>query len=251
MRVNESLPVQLRKYLEDIKADKEGGLSSVTTQKWRMSALDLMNDVMEYLERLGRDVGSAPEGVLGPFRRALGKVATFSEAVTRGVQEPDEEELRDLARRLGAVKRELMTMGRDLMVNQPAATASEAHELVSEAGEAIKANQRTIKAALRGLGVASDISELAVCVCPRVCPREGLLWGTWRPLLGPRRVGPHRACPPGRPKWGQGVNWQILCEDSWGPRPTTADGLCSAGSMRNIPASGRNGGPTGIRIMGT
>jgi hypothetical protein len=105
-------------------------------------------------------------------------VAVLSKAVTRGVQEPDEEELRDLARRLGAVKKELMAMGRDLMVNQPAATASEAHELVSEARQAIKTNQRTIKAALRGLGVASDISEPAVWVHPRICPREDPLWGT-------------------------------------------------------------------------
>jgi hypothetical protein len=66
MRVKEILPAQLRKYLEDIKADEEKGLSPVTTQKWRMAALDLTNDAMEYLEGLGKDVGSVPEGVLAP-----------------------------------------------------------------------------------------------------------------------------------------------------------------------------------------
>jgi hypothetical protein len=45
------------------------------------------------------------------------------------------------------------------MVSQPPASAMEAHELVSEAEEAVRSSQRTIKAALRGLGVASDISE--------------------------------------------------------------------------------------------
>jgi hypothetical protein len=42
-----------------------------------------------------------------------------------------------------------MTLGRDLMVNQPADTATEAHELVSEAGEAITANREIIKAPWR------------------------------------------------------------------------------------------------------
>jgi hypothetical protein len=114
---------------------------------------------MEYLSGLGRDVGTAEEDALGHLRRTIGKVATLGEAVTKGVLEPEEGELRDLAKRLGAVKKELMSMGRELMVNQPATTATEAHELVSEAEEAIRVNQRTIKAALRGLGAAWDISE--------------------------------------------------------------------------------------------
>jgi hypothetical protein len=107
--------------------------------------------------------------------------------VTRGVQEPDEEELRDLARRLVTFKKELMTMGRDLMVNQPAATATEAHKLVIEAGEAIKANREIIKAAIRGLGAASDISEVSsLAVPPRPLPA--------RPAMGNLAApgGPHR-----------------------------------------------------------
>jgi hypothetical protein len=64
-----------------------------------------------------------------------------------------------------------MAMGRDLVVNQPAATATEAQELVSEAGEVIKASRETIKAALRGMGAASDISEIS-CLAglPRPSP---------------------------------------------------------------------------------
>jgi hypothetical protein len=151
MRVKEDLPAQLRKYLGDIEADQGEGQSSDTTEKWRKAALYLMKDAMEYLSGLGRNVGSTEEGVLGPLRWAIGKVATLSEAVTKGVLEPDKEELRDLAKRLGTVKKELMTMGGDLMVNQPAARATEAYELVSEAEEAIKANRGIIKAAFRGL----------------------------------------------------------------------------------------------------
>jgi hypothetical protein len=106
-------------------------------------------------------VGTAEEDALGPLRRAIGKVATLSKAVTKGVLEPDEGELRDLAKKLGAVKKVQMTMGRELMVNQHAAAAMEAHELISEAKEAVRVNQRTIKAALRGLGAASDISAVS------------------------------------------------------------------------------------------
>ncbi len=72
--------------------------------------------------------------------------------MTKGVLEPDKGELRELAKKLGAVKKELMTLGRELMVNQLPTTATEAHELVSEAEEAVRVNQRTIKAALKGLG---------------------------------------------------------------------------------------------------
>jgi hypothetical protein len=166
MRVKQALPPLLQKYLEDLGADGREGLSPDTIEKWRQTALDLTDDTMKYVSKLGTTPGSAPEGALGPLRRVIGKVATLGEAVTKGIEEPNEEELRDLAKRLGAIKKELITMGRDLLVNQPADMATEAHELVSEAGEAIKANREIIKAALRGLGAASDISEASSLVMP-------------------------------------------------------------------------------------
>jgi hypothetical protein len=96
-------------------------------------------------------VGAEGEDALGPLRRVLGKVASLSEAVTLGVSEPEEGGLRDLAKRLGAVKKELIALNRELIVSQPPASAMEAHELASEAKEAIKASQKTIKAAGGGL----------------------------------------------------------------------------------------------------
>ncbi len=162
MRVKEALPPLLLKYLEDLEADKKEGLAPDIIEKWRQAALDLTEDVMKYVGWLGTNPSSAPEGALGPLRRAIRKIATLSEAVTLGVREPDEEELRDLeVGRLGAAKKELMAMGRDLVVDQPADTATKAHELVSEAGEAIKASRDRIKAALRGMGAASDISKIS------------------------------------------------------------------------------------------
>jgi hypothetical protein len=79
--------------------------------------------------------------------------------VSHGVLEPEEGGLRDLGRRLGVIKKELMAPNRELMVSQPPALAVEAHELAVEAEEAIKASQKAMKAALRSLGAASDISE--------------------------------------------------------------------------------------------
>jgi hypothetical protein len=114
---------------------------------------------LEYLNHFGEDPASRPDDVLGPLRKAIGKVAALTEAVTKGVQEPDEEGLRDLARKLGTVKKEIMAMNRSLVVGQPASLATEAHELASEAREAVRASRETIKAALRGMGAASDISE--------------------------------------------------------------------------------------------
>jgi hypothetical protein len=95
---------------------------------------------------------SGPDDALGPLRKAIGKTASLTKAVTTGVQEPDEEGLRDLARKLGAAKKDIKTMSRGLVVNQSATLATEAHELASEAGEAIRAGRETIKAALRGMG---------------------------------------------------------------------------------------------------
>jgi hypothetical protein len=190
MRVKQALPPLLQKYLEDLEADGKKGLSPDTIEKWKQAALDLTGEAIKHVSQIGTDRGSAPEGALGPLRRAIRKVSMLGEAVTKGIQEPDEEELRDLAKRLGAVKKELMAMGRDLVVNQPADTATEAHELVSEAGEAIKASRETIKAALRRMGAASDISEISSLVVPPRLPPARPSMGILAPPVWPPQSTP-------------------------------------------------------------
>jgi hypothetical protein len=88
-------------------------------------------------------------------------------------------------------------MGRDLMVNQPTDTATEAHKLVGEAGEAIKASRETIKAALRGMGVASDISEIS-CLAglPRPPPARPSMGNLAPPAWPPRGHPANPAWPP-------------------------------------------------------
>ncbi len=161
MRVKQALPTLLSKYLKDLEMDEKDGLSSDVVKTWKQVALDLTKDVLEYVGHIGVDPASRPDDALGPLRKAIGKIASLTEAVTKGVQEPDEEGLRDLARKLGTAKKEIMAMSRGLVVGQPATLATEAHELASEAGEAIKASRETIKAALRGTGAASDISKIS------------------------------------------------------------------------------------------
>jgi hypothetical protein len=81
-------------------------------------------------------------------------------------------------------------------VNQSAAIATEAHELVSEAEEAIRVNQRTIRAAHRGLGVALDISEASSlnALPPPLRPVMGNLAApTWPPRAEPSRTAPFGA----------------------------------------------------------
>jgi hypothetical protein len=88
---------------------------------------------------------SGPDDALGPLRKAIGKIASLTEAVTMGVQEPDKEELRDLARKLGAAKKDIMTMSRGLVVNQSASLATEAHELASESRRGYQGQSRNDK----------------------------------------------------------------------------------------------------------
>jgi hypothetical protein len=80
-------------------------------------------------------------------------------AVAREVQDPDETTVRGFGKHLGNSKKEIMALSRSLMVGQSASVVTEATRLAEEASEAIKSSRELIRAALRGLGVASDISE--------------------------------------------------------------------------------------------
>jgi hypothetical protein len=75
------------------------------------------------------DVGSKEEDALGPLRRAMGRIAGLNEAVNLAKAAPEEGQLRDLGRKLGVSKKELMALGRVLVTNQVPTQASEAHFL--------------------------------------------------------------------------------------------------------------------------
>jgi hypothetical protein len=151
-----------------------------------------MDDILEQFRGYGKDVANKEEDVLGPLRRAMGRIASLSEAVNVAKAAPEEGELRDLGRKLGLAKRELMALGRDLMMSQVPTLAAKAHDLAKEAGDAIKSGQKEIKVALRRLGVASDISEAGSLDLPP-SPRRPAAGGldaqstlqSVRPVTGP------------------------------------------------------------------
>jgi hypothetical protein len=81
-----------------------------------------------------------------------------------------------------------MAISKDLVVDQPADVATEATRLASEACDAIKASRESIRAALRELGVASDISEASGPVRAQLPPPGRPVMGSIDPewASGPR-----------------------------------------------------------------
>ncbi len=227
MEVKQTLPNLLTGYLKDLEMDKKDGLSSDVIETWKQAALDITKDALEYLDHFGVDPASRPDDALGPLRKAIGKVAELTEAVAKGVQEPDEEGLRDLTRKLGTVKKEIMGISRCLVVGQSASLATEAHELTSKAREAIRASREMIKAALRGMGAASDILEASgpsgALRLPPARPALGSLaapWAlrsqpvtlAWPPQSTPTTTTwPPRRCHRGRRQEEQATSWLTSC----------------------------------------
>jgi hypothetical protein len=72
---------------------------------------------------------------------------------------PEETVLRGFGKQLGSSKKGIMDLSKNLAVGQPSGIAAEATRMANEAGDAIKASRESIRAALREMGAASDISE--------------------------------------------------------------------------------------------
>jgi hypothetical protein len=221
MRVKLVLSGITEKFIKDVEADERDGLAPDVVETWKGQALAIVTDVLEFLVHFGEgDPAPKPGDSLGPLSKAIGVVTHLTEAVAKEVQDPSEEWLRDLARKLGVAKKEIMAMNRSLMVGQSANLATEAHELASKAGEAIKVSRETIKAALRGMGAASDISEASGPTrAPRPPPARpaiGSLTAAWAPRgqYGLHRVsrlqshGPIQSLRRGQGLEGQATNWQ-------------------------------------------
>jgi hypothetical protein len=112
-----------------------------------------------------------------PLKSTIKQATYIMQAVTREITDPDETILRGFGKQLGSSKKEIMAVSKDLVVDQPADVAMEATRLASEACDAIKASRESIRAALRELGVASDISEA-------IGPVRAQLPPPGRPVMG-------------------------------------------------------------------
>jgi hypothetical protein len=198
-KVKQALSDLTEKFMKDVDADEKDGLLPDVVETWKGQVLAVVKDALEFLVHFEEgDSAPEPESGLGPLKKAIGAATHLTEAVAKEVQDHSEERLRELAKKLGAAKKEMMAMNRGLMVGQSASLAIEAHELAGRAREAIKASRETIKAALRGMGKPQTYQRSAAPPGPRAHPLQGRLWGAWaphgrrgasqQPQLGPRRA---------------------------------------------------------------
>ncbi len=168
-RIKPTLQGLVDKYMADVNKDKEDGVAPDMAQTWKDQVYQIVNEALLFLDGVIED-GSAPPApvassapkpadCLAPLRLAIGIVTYTTEAVAKEIQDPDEAALQCYAKQLGTSKKEIMALSRSLKVGQVASIAMEATRLANEAGEAIKSSREVIRAALRGLGAASDISE--------------------------------------------------------------------------------------------
>jgi hypothetical protein len=186
-RIKPTLQGLVGKYIADVNKDEEDGLAPDMAQMWKDQVYQIVNEALFFFDGFTED-GSAPPApaassapkpadCLAPLKLAIGIVTYTSEAVAKEIHDPDEAALRCYAKQLGNSKKEIMTLSRSLMVGQAASIAVEAARLANEAGEAIKLSREVIRAALRGLGAASDISEVS-------SPTRAQRSPPTRPMLG-------------------------------------------------------------------
>jgi hypothetical protein len=153
-------------YMAAVEQDKDDGLGPDTARMWKEQVHEIASKAK--LDQPVASCGVSKSGPvahprvkdrLTPLRSAIEQATYTMQAVTRELTDPDETILRGFGKQLGNSKKEIMTVSKDLVVDQPADVATEVTRLASEACDAIKARRQSIRAALRELGAASDISE--------------------------------------------------------------------------------------------
>jgi hypothetical protein len=221
-KIRTTLRELVDKYMADVDKDEEDGLAPDVVQTWKDQAYQIVNEALLFFDGFIEDGSappvSAPADSLTPLRKAI-EIATYTtEAVAKEIQDPDEVRLRGLAKQLGISKKEIMALSRSLMVGQVVSIAIEATRLASEAGEAIKSSREMIRAALRGLGAASDISEASGPTrAQRPPPPSG-------PVLGGSNAGWAAGSRPAASGW---VPFSMPAATAWPPpglRAKTQDG---------------------------
>ncbi len=203
------------KFMEAVDRDKDDGLDLNTARIWKDQVHEIAAQAKLDQPPEGTGGGrvgtSAPTGTvdrLAPLKSAIESATHTMEAVEKEMRDPDETTLRGFGKQLGNSKKEIMAVSRSLMMDQSAGVAMEATRLASEACDAVKASRESIRAALRGLGAASDISEAS-----------GPARAQWPPLARPA-VGNID------PEWSMGA-WPATSGWAQQPPPTRS----AAGNM--------------------
>jgi hypothetical protein len=158
----------VEEYMAAVDQDKEDGLDPDTVQLWKEQVQEIATQA-----KLDQPAVSVGQGKPGPvphseatdhlafLKSAIEQAHYTTSAVARELTDPDETTLREFGKQLGSSKKEIMALSKDLVVGQPADMAMEATRLAGEACDTINACRESIRAALRELGAASDISEVS------------------------------------------------------------------------------------------
>ncbi len=213
-------------YMAAVDRDKGDGLDPDTARLWKEQVQEIVT-----LANLDMPVAGTREGgpepvsrdeaadCLAPLKDAIDQARYTADAVTRELTDPEETVLRGFGKQLGSSKKEIMTLSKNLAVGQPASVATEATRLASEACDAIKTSLESIRAALREMGAASDISEASGPVRSQPLLSE-------RPVMGRLEPAGRR---PAVPMWSQRPpprDWAT------GPQPAGAEWLQRPPPMR-------------------
>jgi hypothetical protein len=164
--VRKAMKKLVDEYMAAVEQDKDDGLDPDTARVWKEQVHEIVAKAK--LDQPVASCGMSKSGPvahprvkdrLTPLRSAIEQATYTMQAVARELTNPNETVLRGFGKQLGNSKKEIMTVSKDLVVDQPADVATEVTRLASEACEAIKASRESIRTAQRELGAASDISE--------------------------------------------------------------------------------------------
>jgi hypothetical protein len=186
-------------YMAAVDKDNDNGLDPDTARMWKEQVHEIttkawLNQPSECVGR-SKSVPVAHSGAadrLAPLKSIIEQATYTMQAAAREITDPDETILRGFGKQLGNSKKEIMAVSKDLVVNQSAGVAMEATRLAGEACNAIKASWESIRAALRELGAASDISEASGPTRAQLPPSARLVMGNIDPewAMGARPTAP-------------------------------------------------------------
>ncbi len=191
----ESVKKAMRKlvdeYMAAVDQDKDDGLDPDMARMWKEQVHEIAAKAR--LDQPVASFGGSKSGPvthpgvadrLAPLKSIIEQATYIMQAMTKEVTDPDETILRGFGKQLGNSKKEIMAVSKDIVVDQPADVATEATRLASEACDAIKASRELIRAALRELGAASDISEASGPVRAQLPPSVRPVMGNIDPEWG-------------------------------------------------------------------
>jgi hypothetical protein len=188
-------------YMAAVDQDIVDGLDPDAAREWKERAQEIVtlaNLDMPAAGTRGDEPALASQeeatDCLAPLKDAIEQARLTADAANRELNDPEETVLRGFGKQLGGSRKEIMALSKSLVIGQPASVVTEATRLTDEACENIRLSRELIRAALRDMGAASDISEASGPVRTRPAVQGGSFMGR-RPAV-PLPTGPQRPPPP-------------------------------------------------------